>query len=136
MSTRPLTPDCRLRDYYGVVGALQTQKLRSPLLRTMSVQNYCSPFKPDVGQNIAMYASPVTTARDCFFILIFTIPVHSSPFYLSVSVPVCLCLSVCLSLCLSLSVCLCLCLSVCLSLSLSLCLSLSLSLPVPSKPYR
>ena len=43
-------------------GELQTQKLKSHLMRTQSLK--VLPFKPGVGQYIAMYAT--LTARDFF----------------------------------------------------------------------
>ena len=56
-------------------GELRTQKLKSHLVRTQSLN--VLPLKPGVGQYIAIHAT--LTARD-FFLLISTLPVHSPAF--------------------------------------------------------
>ena len=53
-------------------GELRTQKLKSPLVRTQSLN--VIPFKPEVGQYIAIHAT--LTARDFFLAYFYT----SSPF--------------------------------------------------------
>ena len=57
--------------YYTRSGVLRTQKLKTHLFGTQGSKVF--PF--GVGQNIAMHAS--STARDFFFELISTFPVHS-----------------------------------------------------------
>ena len=57
-------------------GELRTQKSKSHLVRTQSLN--VLPLKPGVGQYIVMHAT--LTARD-FFLLISTLPVHSSAFF-------------------------------------------------------
>ena len=56
-------------------GELRTQKLKSHLVRTQSLN--VLPLKPGVGEYIAIHAT--LTARD-FFLLISTLPVHSPAF--------------------------------------------------------
>ena len=56
-------------------GELRTQKLKSHLVRTQSLN--VLPLKPEVGQYIAIHAT--LTARD--FLLISTLPVHSPAFF-------------------------------------------------------
>ena len=56
-------------------GELRTQKLKSHLVRTQTLN--VLPFKPGVGQYIAIHAT--LTARE--FFLISTLPVHSSAFF-------------------------------------------------------
>ena len=56
---------------------LRTQKLKSHLLRTQSLN--ILPLKPGVGQYIAVYAT--LTARDFSSLLISTLPVHSPAFF-------------------------------------------------------
>ena len=72
--------------YYPCSGELRTQKLKSHLVRTQSLN--LLPFKPRVGQYIAIHATP--TARDFFlayfspsgpFICIFFF--QNSPFFFS-----------------------------------------------------
>ena len=58
---------------------LQTQKLKSHLVRTKSLRVF--PVKPGVGQYIAIHAT--LTARD--FFLISTLPVHSPAFFPNLS---------------------------------------------------
>ena len=58
------------------VGELRTQKLKSHLVRTQSL-NVLS-VKPGVGQYIAIHAT--LTARD-FFLAYSTLPVHSPAFF-------------------------------------------------------
>ena len=58
-------------------GELRTQKLKSHLVRTQSLN--VLPFKPGVGQYIAIHAT--LTARDFSFLLISTLPVHSPAFF-------------------------------------------------------
>ena len=57
-------------------GELRAQKLKSHLVGTQSLN--VLPLKPGVGQYIVMHAT--LTARD-FFLLISTLPVHSSAFF-------------------------------------------------------
>ena len=57
-------------------GELRTQKLKSYLVRTQSLN--VLHFKPGVGQYIAIHAT--LTARE-FFLLISTLPVHSPAFF-------------------------------------------------------
>ena len=59
-------------------GALRTQKLRSPLLKTRK-WHYVLLLEPGVGQNRSMRASP--TARNVFLVLISTFPVPSPLFF-------------------------------------------------------
>ena len=58
-------------------GELRTQKLKSHLVRTQSLN--VLPFTPGVGQYIAIHAT--LTARDFSFLLISTLPVHSPAFF-------------------------------------------------------
>ena len=57
-------------------GELRTQKLKSHLVRTQSLN--VLPLKHGVGQYIAMHAA--LTARD-FFLAYFYLPVHSPAFF-------------------------------------------------------
>ena len=59
-------------------GVLRAQKLRSPLLRKNPELTNVLPLKPEVGQNVALHASP--TARDFCHVQIFTFYVHSPSF--------------------------------------------------------
>ena len=63
------------------IGVLRTQELNTHPLRTQSSK--VLPLKPGIGQNIAMHAS--FTARNVFFVLISTFPVHSPSFFQSLS---------------------------------------------------
>ena len=60
-------------------GEVWTQKLKSHLLRTQSLKVF--PLKPTVSQYIAIHAT--LTARD--FLLISTLPAHSSAFFPNLS---------------------------------------------------
>ena len=61
-------------------GKLQTQKLKSHLVRTQSLN--ALPLKPGVGQNVALHAT--LTAR-ISSLLISTLPVHSPAFFQNLS---------------------------------------------------
>ena len=64
-------------DFMPRSGELRTQKLKSHLVRTQSLN--VLPLKPGVGQYIAIHAT--LTARDFSFLLISTLPVHSPAFF-------------------------------------------------------